>query len=292
MSTARSLHCSLLSTAILLVAAAAGSATETWNFDVTTTGNDVFWDSPTAVDPGAAVYSTTFELTLIEVDVTWQSIPFNNIDVTDQVPPEFQSGAESLAGPAPFDLVNSTIVFPDPPEPPALEADLVIAVDAAGFGSVSATNVSLGTLDLDLGIFGVQTVNLVSVRIVGSVTVHATWFDLGAGLAGTAGVPLLPSQRPGDPDPRLLDPESPVQGRNPGAEPGLLLHRPADGRRGPAPARHHLAPRSPRGLQRVLPVLDPGSGRSPEPRGEQCPRGREPLTRARVRTPVRGDPRR
>ncbi|MHC4428874.1 MAG: hypothetical protein ACYS0D_09790, partial [Planctomycetota bacterium] len=72
----------------LTAAASAGSDSETWPFDITTTGESVFWVSPTSIDPQAVLYTADYELTLVEVDVTWLGIPFNNIDVTDQMPPD------------------------------------------------------------------------------------------------------------------------------------------------------------------------------------------------------------
>jgi len=69
---------------------------------------------------------------------------------------------------------------------------------------MTASNVQLGTMQVDLGFpIGVQTVTILSVRIVGQLTMHAAWFDLGAALAGAHGPPLLA------PD-GMLQPGSPV----------------------------------------------------------------------------------
>ena len=164
---------------------------QTWVFDVETSGQDVNWTSPTSVDPSAVLFNTSYLLTLVEVDVLWNGLTFSNIDVTDQVPPELRAGTSPVPGPAPITVLDQTVVFPSPPEPPAVSAQLSFGLDATGFGFVDATNVVLGQFDIDLGIFGIQTVDILSVRIVGNLTIHPTWFDLGQALAGTTGDPVL-----------------------------------------------------------------------------------------------------
>ena len=173
------------------LAAPLAHAGETWTFDVTTTGQDVSWNSPTSVDPAASVYAVEYLISLVEVDVTWNGIPFNNIDVTNQVPPELQSDTVEVVGPAPVSAINQSIVVPPPPEPVAFSANLSMGLDAGGFGFASATNVTLGTLTVNLPIFGNQLVTLTSVRLAGQLTIHGAWYDLGSGLAGTTGVPLF-----------------------------------------------------------------------------------------------------
>ncbi|HZL98951.1 MAG TPA: hypothetical protein VFD43_01750 [Planctomycetota bacterium] len=189
----RSLPLSLLAPLALLAAASdAAAQAQTWGFDQTTSGQDLSWTSPTAVDPAAAVYASSYVLTRVEVDVQWSFITLNDLDVTGQVPPEQLAGSSTLAGPAPVALLDLPVVAPSPPEPPAVSALLSMGLDASGHGYMTATNVDLGTMQVDLGFpFGVQTVTILSVRIVGQLTMHAAWFDLGAALAGTHGAPAL-----------------------------------------------------------------------------------------------------
>lgn len=172
-------------------------AGQTWNFDVTTTGQNVSWTSPTSVATNAAVYAAKYQITLVEVDVTWVGIPFNNINVTNQVPPELQSAAFDVPGPAPVSLLNQPVVVPPAPTPPAFSALLSFGLNANGFGFANATNVTLGTMQVNLGgIFGTQTVTLKSVRLAGSLSIHAAWFDLGNAKAGSAGVPSFTGAGP------------------------------------------------------------------------------------------------
>ncbi len=150
----------------------AGGGSATWTFDETTTGQDVSWTSPTAVDPPAALYESQFQSTLVEVDVTWLGFPFNNIDVTDQVPPDLLGGIVFNTGPAPAVFFNNPLEYPEPPAPPCLSVLLTIELDAGGFGHLLGTNVLLGDCDVDLG-FGVVTVQLQGVRIAGQIAVTA-----------------------------------------------------------------------------------------------------------------------
>ncbi len=153
-------------------AAFAGADSALWSFDLTTTGGDVSWVSPTSVNPNAAVYRSEYEITLVEVDVTWFGIPFNNIDVTDQLSPEVRMGTGAALGPAPLLLYDNAVEFPGPPAPPCLAAQLTILLDAQGFGHFNATSVTLSSCELDIG-FGVVTVQFQSVRIVGQIMVDA-----------------------------------------------------------------------------------------------------------------------
>jgi hypothetical protein len=145
---------------------------ETWAFDLETEGEDVFFTSPTAIGTDAARYLVGYEITLLEVDVSWMGIPFGPIDVTDEIPPELQSAEGIADGPLPITIFSGSIVFPEPPEDPAMAADVLIEIDKSGFGQLSLTNVELGDYELDLGPpFGTQTVTIEGVHIEGTVTV-------------------------------------------------------------------------------------------------------------------------
>ena len=169
---------------VMLVAApaSAGGGSALWSFDVTTTGQDVLWISPTSVDPGAALFASSYHISLVEVDVTWFGIPINDLDVTAEVPPELLDGENFTPGPAPVILFDNPLEYPGPPDPPCLTADLLISLDAAGFGQLAGTNVFLGTCTIDIG-----PVVLQSVRIVGDISIEALtcpWDLDGSGDAG------------------------------------------------------------------------------------------------------------
>ena len=163
------------------------AAQQTWTFDQTTTGGDIHYTSPTSVNPAAVGYVADYQLALVEVKVKYLGITFGPFDVTGQIPPEFQTGSGSSAGPAPITLFSQPVAYPDPPAAPSLAANLAVSLDAAGFGHVDATGVVLGTILVDLGFFGTVNAQITSLRIKGSVTVDETqWVDLGLGLAGSA----------------------------------------------------------------------------------------------------------
>ncbi len=178
--------------AALVLAAGAASAQQTWNFDQTTSGQDVHWVSPTGVDPAAVGYDTSFAITLVSVKVKYLFLTFD-VDVTDQLPPEALGGAGNFAGPAPVLLFSDTVSYPPPPDPASLGATLSMGLDATGHGYFDATGVMLGNIDIDLGPpFGTVTAQILSVHIAGSLTIDETqWVDLGGALAGTNGEPTL-----------------------------------------------------------------------------------------------------
>jgi hypothetical protein len=162
----------------------------TWNYDETTTGSNVSWTSPSSVEPNASEFNTTNTIDAIEVG--WQFLFLTGtLDVTDQIPPELLVTSGGIAGPAPISLVSDSLVFPDPPEAPAVAADVDVGLNAAGFGTFTATNVTLGTTPVDTGILGVVDVTITSIRVRGTLTMHSTWFTLPGALAGAAGEPVL-----------------------------------------------------------------------------------------------------
>lgn len=175
----------------------AGSDEETWSFDELTTGQDIAWVASTNVDPNADQYDSTYEITLVEVGVEWLGIPFGSFDVTDQIPAELLSNSGSAPGPAPITILNESIIFPEPPATTAVGADLLMGINGAGNGFLDATNIVLGTYEVDLGFpIGVQTVDIVSLRVAGQVTVaainNAVTADLdGDGTVGPADLAIL-----------------------------------------------------------------------------------------------------
>ncbi len=83
-------------------------------------------------------------------------------------------GSGGVPGPAPITIFDESITFPDPPDPPAVSAQVTIGLDAAGFGTLAATDVVLGTFVIDLGRpFGEQEVDITSLRIAGTITITA-----------------------------------------------------------------------------------------------------------------------
>lgn len=164
-------------TALLATGAIADDAT-TWLIDLSTTGNDVQWTSPTSVDPNASSYAATLTVTLVEATVRFSIFTFT-VDVTDQVPAEFLMVTAEGDGPAPLIISDTTIIAPPPPEAPAITGDLLVQLNAMGFGAASFTNVTLGTATVDIPGFGTQTVQILGVHIEGNVAVKPSFVLLG-----------------------------------------------------------------------------------------------------------------
>ncbi len=153
-------------------------AAETWPFDLSTTGNDAYWTSATAVDPTADAFEIQWEIALVEVTVRYLFFDYT-LDVTNQIPPEQRVGAQFVYGPPPVEAFNSDIVYPDPPQPPAVRAHVAIGLLADGHGYVYVTNVFLGTTQVEIPPFGLVTVTIRRVRVAG--TVWAAAIDLTPG---------------------------------------------------------------------------------------------------------------
>jgi len=144
----------------------------TWAFDESSTGNDIFWTSPTAVDPSAPGFGVVFTLTTVDVTVSFLGLPFGPFDALEQLPPDQRTNRAVIPGPAPITFLNSAVTAPPPPDPIALGATLFVGMDGTGSGEVSATNVTFGTVDVDLGFpLGTVTADITGIRIAGTVTV-------------------------------------------------------------------------------------------------------------------------
>lgn len=172
----RSMACLLMSA--LVSTAAFAQPDETWNFDLSTSGEDVFYTSPTAVDPTADQFDLTYEITTIEVTVLGGVV----VDVTDELPPGFDSGFLTEDAPLPVTIFNETIVYPAD-GPVGFAGTIQLGLDAAGFGVVSITDVTLGQVEVDNPLFPIGPptimVDIEEVRVAGIVT--ATAVDLPVG---------------------------------------------------------------------------------------------------------------
>jgi hypothetical protein len=141
-----------------------------WDFDIQTTGNNVSWTSPTSVDPNADLYEVTATTTLLEVGMRYLFFNFT-MDLADQIPPEFLVLSGQADGPAPIVIANKSILFPAPPAPVTFAGTLSLSLDASGTAHLSLTDVVLGTAQITLPGFGLQTVTITQVRFVGEAVV-------------------------------------------------------------------------------------------------------------------------
>lgn len=119
-----------------------------WDIEnLTTTGNDVHWSSPTTVTMGLAEYDWNYTITKVEA----QTFGFLWTNITSQL----EDGGVPLTGGGtelglPFVLLDESL------DESGTRADFLIQVDAAGRGRASITNVTLGSYS-GFDITGVRT---------------------------------------------------------------------------------------------------------------------------------------
>lgn len=127
--------CSLL---LLAMVAAESKAVNpvSWAIDVSTTGQDVFWTSPTAITTGLADYDWSYNIS--KVTATLQLLGDQNIT-------GFLGDATSGSGTVPaLPLVLLDEAVDDSTTGSA--AHVRIEVDANGFGQAAVTDITLGSL--------------------------------------------------------------------------------------------------------------------------------------------------
>ncbi len=163
---------------ILLQPIAAVAEVTTWPFELSTSGENVYWVSPTAVDNTAPRYNLGYELTSIVVVVRYSIITIP-VDVTTMVPPEYLTGEVTQDGPPPIVVFDGLIVFPEPPEPAGVSADIYIGLDADGYGVAAAESIVLGEIEVEIPGLGLQTVEVLSVQIHGTLSAEPVWYELG-----------------------------------------------------------------------------------------------------------------
>ena len=146
----------------LLSSTALGSGAdfESWNFSVSSTGNDIYWTSPTAVRTDGELYLSHFELISAQVDVVWNGFEIEGIDVTDQIPADdlFEDG--EAPGPPPLEFGSSSVNVP-----PTIAFDVYLIMNGDGETVFRMSNIMLGTAVVDIPIFGEQTVQLTAIYL-------------------------------------------------------------------------------------------------------------------------------
>jgi hypothetical protein len=150
-----------------------------WTFVLQTSGEDVFWTSSTAVDTGGDEYTVTFTIDKLEVKVV--EFPLLGwIDVTGNLDPNFASGTETYPGPLPVVFADESFVYPEPPATPGFAGDVLMLIDAQGFGQGALTNIVFGQITVEV-LGQPVVVTLSEMRLTGSATALATFLpDLGA----------------------------------------------------------------------------------------------------------------
>ena len=126
----------LIAAFILLFAASLSQAANpvTWNVALTTTGQDVFWTSPTALTLGFPEYDWSYAITKLNARVL-----FSNVNLLGELEATTGSGTTTAL---PAVIVDESLSEPTT----GSTADIRIEVDAGGFGRASGTNIELGSV--------------------------------------------------------------------------------------------------------------------------------------------------
>ncbi|MDG2292719.1 MAG: dockerin type I domain-containing protein [Phycisphaerales bacterium] len=137
-----------------------GSDFESWDFSLSSSGEDIYWTSPTTVRTDGELYRSYFTLNSVQVDVVWNGFGIDGIDVTDQIPAEdlFEEG--EAAGPPPLEFGSSSVNVP-----PTIAFDVFLVMNADGETIYRMSNILLGTAVVDIPIFGEQTVQLTAIYL-------------------------------------------------------------------------------------------------------------------------------
>jgi hypothetical protein len=145
-----------------------------WNFIASSSGENYSWTSPSPVDPTAGNYEMLYTVTGAEVMVSYIGIGFGPFDVMDMIPEDAIETWRASQGPAPLDFGWITVVTPDDQEPPSLEYDWMVEIDAKGFVTYRMENLFFGEADYDLGWpWGWVTVQIESGSIEGNLSIQS-----------------------------------------------------------------------------------------------------------------------
>lgn len=106
-----------------------------WQVALSTTGDDVFWTSPTAIDLGFPEYDWSYEITEATANVLL-------IGDQDLLPGLEVTSGFGTTNTLPIVVVDSLLNEPTT----GSSAEIRIEVDAAGFGRASGTDITLGTV--------------------------------------------------------------------------------------------------------------------------------------------------
>jgi hypothetical protein len=122
-----------------------------WQVEISTTGQDVFWTSPTALTTGLAEYDWSYEITELTANV----FLLGDQDLLGLLDETSGFGTETGL---PFILVDEMLSEPTT----GSSVNIRIEVDAAGVGRASGTNITLGSF-LGLPIRRVDLTAMVSI---------------------------------------------------------------------------------------------------------------------------------
>lgn len=150
----------LLAAACFVVAGEAAALNPvTWTIDETINRGETqrFWTSPTAIDLGLDAYNWSYNVSAVTATIL--ASPF---DVTALIGESFPLSGMGQAAALPFVVVDQALAEPIT----GTSADVLIEVDALGFGQAAITNAVFGVLDLG------TPLDIEAIRIEATVSVE------------------------------------------------------------------------------------------------------------------------
>jgi hypothetical protein len=141
---------------LVLAATAYAVNPATWNVALSTTGQDVFWTSPTALTLGFPEYDWSYEITKLSAQV----FLIGEQDLLGELQSTSGSGTTTTL---PAVIVDQSLSEPTT----GSTADIRIEIDANGYGQASGTNIELGSYLF----FNIQRVDLAAtISVIGIPT--------------------------------------------------------------------------------------------------------------------------
>lgn len=146
--------------------------TESWPWNMTTSGGDAYWESPGVIRTDAESYYMEQTVETAWATIEYLGLQFGPIDASDQIPSDFYN--DTTDGPCPTSFGTEWYITPEPPAAVTISFDTTSNLFETGQCSVLIHNVTLGTADYDLGWpFGTVTVTLLEIEYQGSINMTA-----------------------------------------------------------------------------------------------------------------------
>ncbi|MBM43696.1 MAG: hypothetical protein CMJ36_01595, partial [Phycisphaerae bacterium] len=92
------------------VATASGTDQATWPIDVSTSGQDIYWQSPDSLRADGETYVSTFTIQSVSVNVSYLGIGFGPIDVTGEIDPADLVQSGEADGPCPVNFGTASVI--------------------------------------------------------------------------------------------------------------------------------------------------------------------------------------
>jgi len=162
-----------------------------WSFSQTSSGQNVSWTSPSAIQADGEHYELLYTVDEASVLVTYLGITFGPIDVTDLIPPENLETFRDTSGPCPLDFGWTEVSAPVGQDPPAIRYDWKVEINAKGIVTFRMENMFLGQAEYNLGWpWGSVTVTIIEGTIDSTVVIDVVNAPCVADIDGSGNVDI------------------------------------------------------------------------------------------------------